>query len=176
MFIHPKIRLTIVLLAALAAASCDRKDVGTPNPATTPTPTAPPLTPGTSGSLTRSKVTPQYVIDSFGPIKYPEQQKSNQISADADTAIVGWALDKTSKKTAGGVDMVIDQSPFNARYGIPRGDVADHFQHPDYINSGFQLVIPRGRLTKGDHTLSIRVISSDRTSYDESPPVKFTVN
>lgn len=112
----------------------------------------------------------------MGPINYPEMQKSNRVSGDTDIIVSGWAIDKAAKTTAGGVDVVLDQVPYSARYGIPRGDVADHFKRPDYMNSGFRLVLAKGRLTKGEHTISIRVISSDRKSYSQGPLVTFTVN
>lgn len=158
--------------------SCGGKDVETTT--STPTPAAsaapPPLTPGATVNLTLSQTAPQYTFDSLGPINYPELQKSNQVSGDTNIIVSGWALDKAANTTAGGVDVVLDQTPYRARYGISRGDVADHFKRPDYINCGFQLILAKGQMAKGQHTIAIRVISSDRKSYGQGPLVKFTVN
>jgi hypothetical protein len=127
--------------------------------------------------MTQNKTAPLYVFDSLGSINYPELEKSVQVVAgDSDIAATGWALDGTRKTTAGGVDVVFDQVPYSARYGIPRGDVADHFKRSDYTNSGFQLILGRERLTKGQHSIAIRVIFSDQKTYSQGPVVKFTVN
>jgi hypothetical protein len=164
----------IVLLAVVVSISCGKKDVeGTGSaPAAAP----PPLPAGISKNLTKSTTAPFYNFDSLGPISFPAVQKSNQLSGDAEVSVTGWALDESKKGTAGGVDVVIDQVPYSAQYGDPRKDVAEHFNRPDYVNSGFHLVLARGQLTKGPHSVSVRVISSDKKSYNEGPVVPFAVN
>ena len=182
MSIQAKSPLTIVVLALALSLSCGNKDTGTAAgnpPATAPAPApAPPapLPPGISQDLARNSAAPFYNFDSLGPINYPATQKGIQISGDTDFAASGWALDVSKKGVAGGVDVVIDNVPHAARYGVPRTDVASHFNRPDYANAGFLLVIAKGQLSKGQHTLSVRVISSDKKSYNEGPVVSFTVN
>jgi hypothetical protein len=178
MSIRSKSLLTVVLLAVTVSISCGNKEgagaasvSGAASPATPP-----PLAAGISQNLTKRSTPPFYNFDSLGPISYPAVQKSNQVSRDTEVSVTGWALDESKKGTAGGVDVVIDQVPYSAQYGDPRKDVADHFSRPDYVNSGFHLILARGQLNKGPHSVSVRVISSDKKSYNEGPVVQFAVN
>src|SRR5579871_1978059 len=130
--------LSVIVLCALAwSSSCGQKEApATGSTAPTSAPTPPPLAPGVSQNLTKNSGAPLYNFDNLGPIQYPAVQKSNQVAADAENAVSGWALDQ-SKALAGGVDVVIDNVPYAARYGTARTDVADHFKRPDSANSGF---------------------------------------
>ena len=171
--------LTTVVVAVAVFVSCGKKDVEAVPAAESHTAapaSAPPLPAGISQDLKRNATAPLYNFDSLGSINYPAVQKSNQVSGDTDVMVSGWALDEAKKTTAGGVDVVLDQVPHGAHYGVERSDVASHFNRPDYANSGFQLVVGRGQLAKGPHSVSIRVISSDKKSYSEGPVVQFTVN
>jgi len=172
MSIGARYSLTIAVLAVAVLVSCGKKEE-----ATSSAPAAPaPLKPGISQNLTRNTGEPFYNFDSLGPINYPAVQKGIQVSADSDISISGWALDVSKKGPAGAVDVVLDQTPYSARYGQDRSDVALHFNRPDYAKSGYQLVLDRGRLNKGTHSVSVRVVSSDKKSYNEGPAVQFTVN
>jgi hypothetical protein len=151
---------------------CDKRDVESPG---TPPP-AQPLPPGISQNLTRSDKPLTYFFDYFGPVQGPAAQKSVQVAGIAANAITGWAIDDSAKKLAGGVDVVIDQAPYSAHYGTVRTDVAAHFKNPDYTNSGFDLTLAPGQLPKGSHSVSIRVIASDKKSYYQGPPIQFSVN
>jgi hypothetical protein len=179
MLIRIKSFLSIVVLTAAMSTSCGNKDAGSsgvaPAASSTPAP-PPPLTAGISQNLTHKDGEPFYTFDSLGPIQFPAGQKANQISGDASNAISGWALDVSKKGTAGAVDIVIDQTPYSAQYGLERADVATHFTRPDYAKCGFQLVLAPKQLSQGPHTVSVRVISSDQKSYNEGPVVQFTVN
>jgi hypothetical protein len=177
MLTRSKSLLTIVVLIAGVSTSCGSgsKEKEAEASHSAPAPAPPPLPAGVSQSLTRNSAPPAYNFDNLGPINYPAVQKSNEISGDADNAVSGWALDLSQKGTAGGVDVVIDQVPYAAHYGAARTDVADHFKRPDCTNSGFHLNLARGQLPKGQHTVSIRVISADKKSYNEGPVVQFTV-
>jgi hypothetical protein len=176
MSIRTKSLLSIIVLAAAVSSSCGKKDADSSGaaPAASSTPT--PLTAGISQNLVRKDGAPFYNFDSLGPIQFPAAQKSNQISSDATNVISGWALDISNKGLAGAVDIVIDQTPYSAQYGVERADVAAHFNRPDYAKVGFQLVLAPTQLSKGPHTVSVRVISSDRKSYNEGPVVQFMVN
>jgi hypothetical protein len=179
MSIRSKSLLTMVVMAIAVSVSCGKKEAdATPtaenHPAAAPAP--PPLAAGISQDLKKNPTAPFYNFDSLGSVNYPAVQKDIRVSGDTDMAVSGWALDESKKSTAGGVDVVLDQVPHNAHYGLERSDVASHFKRPDYAGSGFQLVVARGQLTKGPHTVSVRVISSDKKSYNEGPAVQFTVN
>jgi hypothetical protein len=159
----------ITILALAVLISCGTKDAEH---------TAPPATwaPGISQNLTRSGATTQCVIDNIGQVGNPAVERLVQVPGATTFGITGWAIDEPNKTTAGGVDVVIDQAPYNAHYGSPRPDVATHFKQPNYANSCFELMVAPGQLAKGPHSVSIRIISSDKKSYYQGPVVPFAVN
>jgi hypothetical protein len=165
----------IALIGVLSSCGTKENEGAASTSSSAPAP-PPPLTPGISQSLTKNTTAPFYNFDSLGSIQYPAVQKAMQIPADADNPVSGWALDVSKNGPAGAVDVVIDGTPYSAHYGLDRTDVAGHFNRPDYTKSGFQLVLARGQLSKGPHTVSVRVISSDKKSYNEGPVVQFTAN
>ncbi len=176
MFTRAKSLLVLTLAAAAISVSCGRKDVDAGGTAGATTPVAKPLPPGTTPNLTRSDLAPLGVLDNIGPVADPAKQKAVQVAGDTTFGITGWAVDEPKKAAAGGVDVVIDQTPYSAHYGSPRKDVASHFNQPAYDNSGFELMIAPGQLSKGQHSVSIRVISNDKKSYYQGPVVQFAVN
>jgi hypothetical protein len=132
--------------------------------------------PGISQNLPRSPATPSCVLDNIGPVSNPSMQKTVQVSGSTAFPISGWALDDTTKATAGGVDVVVDMTPYTAHYGIARSDVAAHFSQPGFTNSGFELTVGPGQLSPGPHSVAIRVIASDKKSFYQGPVVQFAVN
>jgi hypothetical protein len=173
MFTRPPSLLTITLLAIAVATSCGKKDDST---APVNRPAAPPLIPGISQNLTRTAVAPTYYLDTIGTTSNPTSQKSFPVAGDSSVLIRGWAVDGSTKTLAGGIDVVIDGNPYAASYGTVRPDVSDHFKLPQYEKSGFELTLSPGQLTKGEHSVSIRVISSDKKSYYQGEVVKFVVS
>ncbi len=83
--------------------------------------------------------------------------------------VEGWAVDRESGSAAAAVDVVIDQTPFQGFYGFERLDVSDYFARAAYRESGFTADIDKATLSKGPHRLSLRVVSSSRGCYYESP-------
>jgi hypothetical protein len=178
-----RVCLSVVAAAVLAAAmvSCGKKDVESAAPSAVPAKGVPAgagaaLTPGASKELKRNNEPPFCNFDYLGPIHYPLTQKAPQLSGDEEILVAGWAADPSKKLLAGGVDVVIDGTPFKAGYGTDRTDVASHFNAPAIAKSGFQLSIPKKQLTKGPHGMAIRVITAEKNSYNEGPTLQFTVN
>ena len=163
------IRSTLLALVVFFSISCGTRDVER-------TPPPPVWAPGISQNLTRSAAAPSCVLDNIGPVANPAAQKPVEVSGATAFGITGWAIDEANKAAAGGVDEVIDGTPYGAHYGSVRTDVATHFNQPEYRNSGFELMVAPGQLTKGPHSVSIRVISSDKKFYYQGPVVQFTVN
>jgi hypothetical protein len=181
-----RVCLSVVAAAVLAAAvvSCGKKDVESSAPSAVPTKSVPAapgaagaaLAPGGSKDLKRNNEPPFYNFDYLGSIHYPLTQKAPQLSGDEEILVAGWAADPSKKLPAGGVDVVIDGTPFKSGYGTDRTDVASHYNAPAIAKSGFQLSIPKKQLTRGPHGMSIRVITAAKDSYNEGPTVQFTVN
>lgn len=115
-------------------------------------------------------------LDRIGSVINPAAQKAVHVSEDRDgLGFSGWAVDQPNKTLAGGVTITIDHASYPARYGIERGDVAQYFNNPAYQNAGFQLILPPRKLPKGIHSALVRVLSSDRKTSYQCPPVQFTL-
>lgn len=112
---------------------------------------------------------PTYSIESIGNIA-TAQAKTNPpvISYGKPVSVSGWAVDSQANTTASAVYVRIDQgASFVATYGLDRPDIALQLGNLTYLKSGFQVTIPAGWLAPGKHTISLRIISRDRTSYYE---------
>lgn len=79
--------------------------------------------------------------------------------------VEGWAVDPSVQDVAGGVYVTIDGTPFPAYYGRPRPDVAEFFQIPRYMHSGFQAGIPITEIGSGEHKLVLNVLTRDQCGY-----------
>lgn len=80
--------------------------------------------------------------------------------------ISGWAVDQMAKQAAGGMFINIDgKIDIPVVYGTARGDVAKYFGENKYLFSGFTAAISTLLLDKGQHTLSLKIVSADRTAY-----------
>ena len=79
--------------------------------------------------------------------------------------VKGWAVDPAAKVPAGGVIVHVEDKDFVANYGAPRPDVAANLKNPDYVKTGFNVIIDSSAIGKGKHTLIFRVVTPDRKSY-----------
>jgi len=125
---------------------------------------------GTSRTLTKVEGTPTHNLEQIQKVISPYGQSSINISSASDTTVSGWAVDGQAKKEAGGVDIVVDGKVYKADYGSDRPDVSEALKFPA-SKSGFSLMLPANFLSKGSHTLSVRVITNDGKNYAEGPPV-----
>jgi membrane protease YdiL (CAAX protease family) len=74
--------------------------------------------------------------------------------------VSGWVVPLQGKLAWVGVR--IDGEEFKAQYGLPRPDVAAHFDRPDYRNVGFRCRISVKQLEPGYHRLWLKVRLQDR--------------
>jgi hypothetical protein len=80
--------------------------------------------------------------------------------------VVGWAVDESARREAGGVFVEVDkQLVIPALYGLDRPDIAAHFRNERYRSSGFSVFFAASALEKGRHTLSLNVIAADERGY-----------
>ena len=114
-------------------------------------------------------------IEQIGEAKFPFGQLLH-VAGSRRFRVAGWAVDQGSGLAAAGVDVVIDQVPFPSLYGSDRSDVAEYFKHSAYMASGFAADIPTGALSKGQHQLSVRVVSADRACYSEAESLPIVVD
>jgi hypothetical protein len=92
-----------------------------------------------------------------------------QAIAGQALTVQGWAVDGSARALASAVEVAIDGVPYEARYGLNRHDVAEYFQQPEYQHSGFELSLPGTLFGRGQHELTIRVVSAKKDTYWESP-------
>ena len=121
-------------------------------------------------SLPKVKLTSQtpYAIDEFCGLGYAQIQQLQQpieISTDKDFTISGWAIDEKEKTISGGVVIDIDGKLSLANHEMPRPDIATGFKNPALENAGFRAKIPISELGKGQHILTLKILTKDKKAY-----------
>jgi hypothetical protein len=96
--------------------------------------------------------------------------------ARGDTVRVdGWAVDDATQGPAKGVIVRIDdKESVQAKYGLPRSDVARALGSSRFTNVGFTASFGTAPLEPGPHELSIEIIGSGLT-YDAQRRIQFVV-
>lgn len=89
-----------------------------------------------------------------------------KIKGGAPITLSGWAVDNAAANVAGGVILAVDETmTFPADYGIDRPDITAALKSPVFQRSGFSVTIPPNALAVGKHTLTIKIVTTDRKSY-----------
>src|SRR5262249_55874747 len=114
-------------------------------------------------SLAMCEGQPLTTIDQIGAAHGPFGAGPVHLASSQPITVSGWAVDHSHREIAGGVDIVMDRLLFASEYGLSREDVATYFRRPAYRDAGFVASIPGDALTKGEHALSVRVVSADGT-------------
>jgi hypothetical protein len=118
--------------------------------------------------------TTQYNIDQIGP--YGQPLGNNLRIRLGDKVIVrGWAVDTSAATLAGGVEVVIDGTAYKLPYFLTRTDVAAALRSPAFTDSGYLGIIAAYLLPEGKHTMSLRVVTSDRKKYYETQHIRLIV-
>lgn len=162
-----------VAFLAVMTLSC-----GSPKPETTSTViTDPSLQPGLSANLVKKPDKPSVNIDNIdGAPNWIYGRGPVHISQSQNIGIHGWAVDQASAALPGGVDIVIDGKPWQASLGAKRTDVANALNNPAVTNSGFDFHMLAGAIPRGEHTVTVRVISQDKSSYYETGPFTLIID
>lgn len=83
-------------------------------------------------------------------------------------SVSGWAVDARSKSSAAAVLVSLDGTQdFLADSGDARPDVAKQYANNAYGRAGFHVLIPGNKLSAGEHSLTIKVVSHNADSYSE---------
>lgn len=182
----PAASASFAAVAALALAACDAPKPRNPPPAEA----APPVAPAADAAAPAATAAPAaaasaglpkregmagFYVDYVGDAHDPLNRQPAVVAAGKPIAVSGFAFDSTSKQPAQAVDVVIDGVAHGAAYGSPREDVAKFHKNDALVNVGYAVTLPAGTVPAGDHTLVLRVVSTDGGGYQESVPVKFTV-
>jgi phosphoglycerol transferase len=118
---------------------------------------------------------PLYNVDAVSPARASYPSSTLHIRGSEPLHVTGWAVDTKGTPQGWGVDVVVDGIPFPSVYGSDRQDVADYYKNPAYKPSGFTATVPIETLAKGQHSLSIRLVTSDRRCFYESVPLPWVL-
>ena len=156
------ISLLIVLAVSLALTICCG-----PRPTNGPGDVVSAIPNGPSAHLARIEGPPLGWVEKVGDVLRPGGGRAIPISLAGQFVVLGWAVDRTGKAAAGGVDVVIDGKAYPAEYGTVRPDVAEYFKTPACAPSGFKFSVAAAPFGKGNHRFAIRVLNSGKTGYWE---------
>lgn len=143
-------------------------------PAPMPTPGPAPIDPLSDGLAKKAGMAGFYV-DYINTAQDPLNKQPAIVASGAPLTIAGFGFDAQTKTPAKGVDLVVDGKAFGAPYGSSRPDVANFYKTAKLANVGYKVSLPADAVAKGEHTLVMRVVTPDGTAYQESAPIKFTV-
>jgi hypothetical protein len=115
-------------------------------------------------------------IEQIGPVRSVYGGAPIVVRGDHSLRVAGWAVDPHARTPAAGVDVAIDGGVFPTFYGADRPDVVGALGERGYYASGFVTEIPATVLPRGEHALSLRVVSSDRTCYFTAPEIRVVVD
>lgn len=102
-------------------------------------------------------------------VRGPALAHSPEIPTGVSVTVQGWAVDPERRSVAKGVLVSLDgRVDFQAKYGLPRPDVAKALHVAAYRNSGFSAVIPAGYLLPGSHFLRLKIVARDGTGVGTS--------
>ncbi len=128
-----------------------------------------------STGLAKRGVATGFFLDHAGAASDPRTRQPASTPAGQPMVFDGFAFDAAAKAPAKGVDVVVDGKAYGTAYGRARADVAQFFKAPALVNVGFRTVLPADTVAVGNHTVVVRVVSSDGQGYFDSPPIPFSV-
>ena len=86
--------------------------------------------------------------------------------SESSLVVVGYAIDPETHRCVQGVFICFDDHiHITAKYGMPRGDVVKALQREECLLCGFKACVDLSMLKEGQHELSIKAVSSDKTGY-----------
>lgn len=98
------------------------------------------------------------------------------IAAAAPTTLFGWALDGAHQELASEVYVEIGGQGYRAQYFQPRPDVGAQYGKKESLQfAGFSLTLAGGKLSPGNQSARLHIVSHDRAGQYVSLPVPLTV-
>jgi len=86
--------------------------------------------------------------------------------------VSGWAVDTKSRGEAGGVFVNIDGMDFPATYHLKRVVAVPN---TNYASPGFSASFPTSLIGMGKHSLALKIVTSAKDGYYQSPAITFEV-
>jgi len=79
--------------------------------------------------------------------------------------IEGWAIDKPNETVGGGVIAMINGKPFPGMYGKEKPKLSESLKMSNINKAGFEIVIPKNRLPKGELDVNFLVLTKDKKQF-----------
>lgn len=84
--------------------------------------------------------------------------------------ISGWAMEEPATDAGGAVYLVVDdRNEIRATYGLDSEEVQKFFASPTYAWRGYRGVVPVSFLSRGEHTIKVRVVNRERNTFGLLP-------
>jgi len=109
-----------------------------------------------------------FALDTINTHVAPEHTTLYVINSSQQETIMvtGWAVDKQVNDVASAVFITIDGSiDIPCLYGRDRQDVAEAYRNSKFRLSGFVATFGSSILSKGKHTISLKIVSKDRIHF-----------
>jgi hypothetical protein len=117
-----------------------------------------------TSTLLPSNSSTLFFLDAINEIRAPQRDVPIVVNASKQQTVtlVGWAVDKQANGAASAVFITVDgKLDIPALYGLDREDVANAFKNPNFRYSGFVASFASSILSKGTHTLSLKIVAAD---------------
>lgn len=93
---------------------------------------------------------------------------------DDEIIITGWAIDRYT--SAGDIFITIDDKiNIPTMYSIDRKDVSDTFKNDNFRYSGFMVSFASNIIENGNHTVMVKIVTTDKTRYYKSEQINISV-
>jgi len=106
-----------------------------------------------------------FFVDQLGPISNPVNASVLEVPQGQALTIAGWALDTGRRRPAAAVDLVLDGARYRAPVRLARADVATAYADQAYSRCGFTTRLPARAISRGLHSLDLRVVAAGGESY-----------
>lgn len=117
----------------------------------------------------------RFAIDFVGssPVGIHQKGPVQVYGYDESLVIKGWAINPKKEFGADRVLLEIDGLLYETRAGIERQDVAQVLKERRYLQSGWQLRLPRGLFQDGNHRLHLLILDPETKTYFRSKAYRF---
>ncbi len=108
--------------------------------------------------------------------KLTADRKNVNVTSD-EFMVKGWAFDKHSNAPAKDVYIVINNKRYKCSYGLERKSIAERFENPSLLKTGFSRKLKKADYEQGKHQISIVIVSTDGKVEYTNPkkPLFFTI-
>lgn len=116
--------------------------------------------------LPPAKTEANYAVNTIGDVKLKKSKSPNTIKVSGERLVItGWAIDKEANNLPAAIFVDIDGQKFGVGIGKSPNYLKKRFKNPVFHKAGFRSNIPLAKVSKGEHTVKLYIISADKTSF-----------